>query len=334
MDFYLGKHVKKFATNSAKSLNNEVEPTDEVLIMLFTNINLKKLTAMFVINVLLKYTMNLSWSDFVSLSLMIIMMRHIAIRLAYFLFVGYLVDEILLSMILCAFAFYDLHFDFVGDQFILNTTWYYLVAAHGTMKGIVSSSMLVFINYSLGFPLSLYACVKQISLCVFMHFISILNIKRPRHPTDPVFDVNHRKVLYSDQVKLQSIVKEYCGILSKETNKYKSDAPLKTIMPSLELFRYVRAISILISRAELEDENANMSIHFIQCISTLATAYNCLVFRKAEPANQFDTLWKVEKKPEVKKIDLKLENGRCQLIEGKTNLSRIKYEFVFDMCAV
>ena len=317
MDFYLGSDLSKSDVKKTVPIE-KVEPTDEVLIMLFTNINLKKLATMLLVNILLKTTMQLSWSDFISLSLMIIMMRHPAIRLAYYLFVGYLVDEVLLSILLCGFDFYDVHFDFVGEQFILNTTWYYLSLAYGTAKGIICSFILLFLNVYLERPLSLIAVIKQITLVILMYFIQILNIKRQRHPADPVFDQTFRLALYKDPKKLESLVNEYCQIISKSTTLKPEE---KILINNLSLLRYIRALNVLISKADFEDGNSNMSQYFISCITTLAKAYNQLV-PKVVHTSKVETLWKMEPKQEKPK-NMTLDNTKCQLIEGISYLFRV-----------
>ena len=314
MDFYLGKHVNKYAAKHEKPMD-KVEPTDEVLIMLFTNIDLRKLSAMLVINILLKWTMHLTWSDFISLSLMIIMMRHVAIRLAYYLFVGYLVDELMLGILLCGFDFIDIHYDFVGDQFMVNTTWYYLTIAYGTFKGVISSAALLFLNYYLGRDFSVFVVFKQITLCIFMYFIQVLNIKKLRHNADGIFDVNFRKSLYTDPKKLEQIINEYCKIVQGETQKMVKPDNNPRQYSNIELLLYIRAISILISKAEFEDLSSNMSQHFIACFSTLLKAYTILNPKKKE-ANKVETLWKAEVKKEEKIEFTKLENSKCQVIEG------------------
>eukprot|EP00834_Sanchytrium_tribonematis_P006038 NODE_413_length_7912_cov_0.917061.p3 type:complete len:315 gc:universal NODE_413_length_7912_cov_0.917061:2391-3335(+) len=311
MDFYLGRSVVK--TDEKKEIKAaKTDATDEVLIMLFSTLDLKKLIAKLLINCLLKVTMNLSWSDFVSLSLMIIMMRHPMIRFAYNLFVGYLVDEVAIAVLVCFFEFYEEPIQFTGEHTLFNTTFYYLNTSYGTLMGIFNSLVFYFACLFMDIQVPVTRVFKQITLCIFLYFIRVLNYKKKKHPTDIIFEQSSRKLLYKDSKKLDLTIKEYCRIIDSATALRKNNLE-GTKIKNIDLLFNIRALYVLLSKAEYEDLDSNVSQHFILCMTTFFKAYLNLVPRITP--NVIGTQWKAEVRSDSKG-PIYLDDSKCKVIEG------------------
>ena len=329
MDLYLGKNLVH-KTIVTEDIKHKIDASDEVLIMLFTNVDLKKLLTMICINLMLKVIFSLEWSEFTALSLLIILMRHPLVRVVYYAFVGYYVNQVAFVTLFTVIDFYTSHYIFKGNNYFYNTTWYYINIAYGTIKGIFLSSLLLIIYYFNGYTHYLNPFMQHICLGVLLHFIHVLNYHQKPHETDIMLFKSARESLYNNPIELEKTIVKYIQIIDINSAYLKKshlvkEKPLNYISLD-QLILYIRALCTLIQKAEFEDKQSHMSQFFTRALGCLLKSYHAISPCKIDKSTTIK--WKYEQLSTPQK-NVVIDDAKCRVIEGILNLFRA---FFINLC--